>query len=313
MLNIILARRFKTYECFICIFCLLIGCAAVSLYGSELQQQQLDSVVLRDSRRIGVADSLNQIASSDSTKEIGSLVWTLRTGGTLTRSEKRKFVFTGVRFLAAATVKRVFLKHKEKTDLSQFNPPNTPIVNEAIQLLRQHSPPEMVNHCFRTAYWTLVIMKQQKAELSPTEIEEAWVAALLHDIGLDVPASFGEFTLGGVAFVSKLAAKYNWDKRSERKACEAITLNPNGHIRKGKYGLLAWAMNIGGFAETSLSPYRFLMHRENIKELETMYPRTGLYKNMPAIMDKEFARFPNQRYAVLKKLGVIRRRLRDSK
>ena len=55
----------------------------------------------------------------------------------------------------------------------------------------------MVHHCFRTAFWTLVVLHQH-VDVTDEDLETTWVAALLHDIGLEDPPAKGDFSLGGV-------------------------------------------------------------------------------------------------------------------
>lgn len=242
--------------------------------------------------------------------DVGSLAWTQKTGGALTNKEKAAFVLDGLAHILGAYAAKPFSPKAKKVDLAKLAPPASGIVNEAATLLKEKSHPAMVNHCFRTAYWTLAVMKNKKPELSAKEIEEAWIAALLHDIGLDLPPAFGEFTLGGVKIVQLLSQKHGWDKNSAHRASEAITLNPNSYVKR-KFGLLAWAMNTGGYGETSLGPYRTLMHPDNIIEVETLHPRKGFYLFVPKMIGKELLRFPNQRFAILKKIGFVARRLKD--
>ena len=244
--------------------------------------------------------------SLDRSDEVGTLEWTQKTGGALTEGQQVLFFVDAMPDLIWASVERVFHRSVPKADLSEFAPPDTPIINEAMNRLRSSSNPAFVNHSIRVAYWTLVVMKRENPDLTPKEIEEAWMAALLHDIGIALPPKFGEFTLGGVKILSELAAEYAWSKESEKKASEAITLNPNSRVDRDKFGLLAWAMNVGGFGETFYGPYRVLMNRENIQELEAMYPRENLYEVAQDLMGKEIRRFHNQRFALLRKVGFLK-------
>ncbi|HVQ23715.1 MAG TPA: hypothetical protein VMV01_00980, partial [Planctomycetota bacterium] len=210
--------------------------------------------------------------------DLGSLLWLERTGGALDRKEAFRFVTRALGPLVRAVWRRTHPGPIEKVDLAKLAPPDTPMVKAAVKLLEEKASPPFRNHAYRTAYWALVVMKRERPELTPQEIEEAWVAALLHDLGLEDPPTHGEFTLGGVAAVRELAEANKWDKRSAARASEAISLNPNGHVDRETYGLLAWAMNVGGYAEVSLGPYRVLMHPETLKELEQKHPRDGFYE-----------------------------------
>src|SRR5688572_7871230 len=181
--------------------------------------------------------------------DIGSLLWLERTGGALDRKEGFRFVTRAIGPLLRAVWRRTRPPAVEKLDLAKLAPPDTPMVKAAVQLLEQKASAPFRNHAYRTAYWALAVMKREKPELTPQDLEEAWVAALLHDLGLEQPPTHGEFTLGGVAAVRQLAETNKWDKQATARACEAISLNPNTHVDRDTFGLLPWAMNVGGYAE----------------------------------------------------------------
>jgi hypothetical protein len=244
-------------------------------------------------------------ASSCSLGEIGTVSWTDRTGGALTGTEKVEYVLAAVPELSKGWLEWTFSSTAAKVDLLTIGPPDTPIVKEAWRRLGLKSDPAFVNHSIRTAYWTVAVMRRAKPSLSPQELEEAWLAALLHDIGLAEPPASGEFTLGGVQVVRQIAVQLGWSKDSADRASEAITLNPNSRIDREKQGLVAWAMNVGGQGETFYGPYRILMNPENIREIEAKYPRLDLPKRSGEILGREIERFPNQRFAVLRKIGFL--------
>jgi hypothetical protein len=154
-------------------------------------------------------------------------------------------------------------------------------------------------------------MSRENPNLSQTEVEEAWMAALLHDIGLAFPPPQGEFTLGGVKILRELARSNGWGPESVRRASEAITLNPNSRVDRERDGFLAWAMNVGGQGETFYGPYRDLMNPENIRELEERYPRAGFYEDSMNVLNRELNRFPNQRFGLLREIGFLKLRRRD--
>jgi hypothetical protein len=245
-------------------------------------------------------------ASSCSSGDIGSLSWTERGGGALQGAEPIQYVLGAVPELSKGYLHWLVHSPAAKVDLESLGPPDSAIVKAAWARLALGSDPAFVNHSIRTAYWTVAVMWQEKPGLTRQELDEAWVAALLHDVGLAESPASGEFTLGGVAAVRELAAKQGWDKSSADRASEAITLNPNSRIDREKYGLLAWAMNIGGFGETFHGPYRILMNPENIRELEEKYPRLDLPARSEEILGRELKRFPNQRFGVLRRIGFLK-------
>lgn len=236
---------------------------------------------------------------------VGSLDWTRATGGALSPGEKFNFVLDAVPGLSAATVRRIDPPPAEKVDASVFLPPDAPIVQAALARVKAHLDPAFVNHSIRTACWTLVVMRREQPQLSRQDIEEAWLAGLLHDLGLAETPPRGEFTLGGVAAMSELAAQFHWNGEATRRVSEAITLNPNSRVDRAQYGLLPWAMNVGGFGETFYGPYRVLMNPDNIRQLEILYPRTGFRARAGEVVSAEVRRFPDQRFELLGDIGFL--------
>jgi hypothetical protein len=246
-------------------------------------------------------------------EHLGSLTWTRRTGGALGWRDRLQYLGNGAPLLKDWAVAS-FAGQPGALELSRFDPPESAIVRAALARLREIPDPEFapfVNHSIRLGYWTLVVMSREHPNLTPTEIEEAWVAALLHDIGLASPPERGEFTLGGVRVVEELGNRYSWSAESVRRASEAITLNPNSRVDRDRDGLLAWAMSVGGQGETFYGPYRRLMSAKDVRALEAKYPRDGLFAGSARILARELERTPNQRFGLLRTVGFLWLRRKD--
>lgn len=181
-------------------------------------------------------------------------------------------------------------------DLGRFAPPTTPIVRAAGAHLRARSGPVMVNHCYRTAYWTITVL-HQNAEVTPTILETAWVAALLHDVGLDDPPARGDFSMGGVEVVRALAREHGWPDEQAQSAGEAIAANLCARVSPARSGAIAWAMNVGGLGELGFPLHRAQMAPGALAELEARYPRAGLRATSRRLIAAEAARLPRGRFA----------------
>lgn len=235
--------------------------------------------------------------------DVGCLSWLARTQGRLSTVERLSLLAE----LLPALVEGMRLFRRARRDgrradpLERFEPPATPMVCAAREYLLAHSSPPMVNHCHRTAFWTLMVLNQH-SEVTPRDIETTWVAALLHDVGLEVPPASGDFSLGGVHVLDALARELNWDEAEAHRAGEAIATNLSVRVDRDRAGLLPWAMNVGGAGEIGLPLHRAQMHPERIAELEARYPRDGFRETALRLIAEETRRLPDGRFAFFRPL-----------
>ncbi len=144
--------------------------------------------------------------------------------------------------------------------------------------------------------------------MTANEIEVAWVAALLHDIGLEERSTDGsDFSLVGIDVVKTLAAQSGWRDDQVALASEAIAQNTNTWVNRKRYGLVPWAMQVGGSAEVAYSPYRALMARASIERLESaaLYPRGAMGKTGAELINREADTVRDGRFALLRRLGFL--------
>jgi len=232
--------------------------------------------------------------------EVGSLAWLARTAGHLDRRE-RAYLLRGIYSMMREgfRLRRSVKRAKRSVALDPFEPPDTPMVHAATEYLVTHSRLPMINHSYRTAFWTLVVL-DHKTGVTEQTLETTWVAALLHDVGLDVPPEHGDFSAGGVQVLEQLADKHAWSADHVREAGEAIAVNLSTRVQADKVGDIAWAMNAGGAGELGIWPHRAQMARSNIKALEKRYPRDGFRKLAMELIRDEAKRIPDGRFAAFK-------------
>ena len=246
-----------------------------------------------------VADS----AQRDVREDVGSLSWLRRTEGHLTLADRLSLLLGGL----AALGEGIRLGARARDDerryvaLSLLEPPDTPMVAAAKSYLEAHAAQAMVNHCFRTAFWSLVVL-HENIELTPRVLETTWVAALLHDVGLEVPSARGDFTMGGIEALETLALRHGWSDEQTHDASEAIAINLSTRVHPGRSGMVAWAMNVGGMGELGFGPHREQMHPDRIEELEARYPRDGFQETAMRLIKEEVSRIPDGRFALLGRL-----------
>ncbi|MFT3842701.1 MAG: HD domain-containing protein [Myxococcaceae bacterium] len=237
------------------------------------------------------------------TAQLGSLAWLEQTHGVVSRGERVR-LFTsifGSVWEGAYLSLRAMARKRNRLPLSGFEPPSTAMVNAAREHLLKVARPAMANHSHRTAFWTQLVLAQH-GELGERDRETAWVAALLHDVGLDAPPERGDFSQGGVEVLKRLAHQHRWPEEQVHQAGEAIAINLSMGMDVSKAGPIAWAMNVGGAGDFGYAPHRGQWHRDRRRELDARFPRDGFRKTALEAIGQEIARVPNGRFAFFRPL-----------
>jgi hypothetical protein len=241
---------------------------------------------------------------------LGSLAWLERTGGRLTWADRFWLLGSTASWLGEgiSLAWKATRGDRLRLELADLQPPDTRMVQASREHLVRHSSPAIANHSMRTGYWTVLALHQRGAEPDPDDRETAWVAALLHDAGLESPPERGDFTLRGVEIVKALAHEHRWSERQTHTACETIAAHPNTRVDPERFGPVAWAMNVGVVGELSFAFHRAQMHPRRIAELEARFPRTDFRANLKRLIHEEARRFPGGRFALIERfLGLILR------
>jgi hypothetical protein len=232
---------------------------------------------------------------------LGSVAWIEATGGRLTWAERAKVLFGAFGMFAQGVVlsRRARSMHKRDIRLSELEPPDTPMVRGARELVQKIAGDEMRGHVYRTGYWTQLVLIQD-GERTPAELETAWVAALLHDVGTERPTSRGDFSVGGIEAVKALAHEHRWPEEQTHAAAEAIAGNFGTRIGRDQLGLITWAVHAGGAGELGIPLYRGQWLPGHIAELESRYPRAGFKRKVLGLMKEEAERVPGGRFALMR-------------
>ena len=230
--------------------------------------------------------------------DLGTTAWLARTNGRMSTSERLSLLFAMPGVLIEGLRLRRFARRSGRNapPLAQLDAPDTPMVHAARARLLATSGTPMANHCFRTAYWTVLVMHVH-GDVTPIDRETAWVAALLHDIGLEDPPARGDFSARGVEVLKDLALEHGWPDEQVHFASEAIVTNLGLRVDRVRSGTVAWAMNVGGSGEVGFPPHRAQMDRARVAEIEALYPRTDFKREAMKLIRAEARRVPGGRFA----------------
>ncbi|HVE83414.1 MAG TPA: hypothetical protein VND93_11225 [Myxococcales bacterium] len=188
-----------------------------------------------------------------------------------------------------------------RVDLSAWAAPDTAAAREAEAHLREALSPQMVNHSFRTYFFSAIASQLAREKPDPPlDRETLYVAALMHDVTLGDPAPPpGErcFTVGCARRARQIATRAGWEPARQDRMAMAITSNLNLSVPAAEFGPEAHFMSAGGRVEVLAEEWR--VHPENLAEILARYPRDGFARDALVHVALERRRHPGCRFACL--------------
>lgn len=230
---------------------------------------------------------------------VGSLDWEAQGGPPLSVAQRLALLAgTGAVLLGDAGSRlRWAMKVSRPTrrvDLSRWAPPRTDAVCAAEEQLRSVASAEMINHSFRTYYFT-AIRYESSGHTDSLDREALCVAALLHDTGLFDPDRRGCFTVAGARRARQITTAAGWEAARQDRVALAITTNLNPFVSAQRYGMEAHWMRAGGLIDVLAQ--QWAVHPDNLDEILTRYPRDGFAEDTARLVHQEARRNPGCRFA----------------
>jgi hypothetical protein len=181
-----------------------------------------------------------------------------------------------------------------KIDLDECAPPQTPAVRSAEEHLRAVASPQMMDHSFRTYYFS-AIRHELSDNATPVDREALCVAALLHDTGLFDADRRGCFTVAGARHARQITGAAGWAPTRQDSVAMAITTNLNPFVALDRYGPVAHFLREGGLVDVLAQEWA--LHPDNLRELLSRYPRDGFADDTARLVGQEARRNPGCRFA----------------
>ncbi|OBI51393.1 hypothetical protein A5706_24675 [Mycobacterium sp. E796] len=181
-----------------------------------------------------------------------------------------------------------------KVDLARWAPPRTEAVGAAEERLRAVASPHIVDHSFRTYYFT-AIRYELSGQPDPLDREELCVAALLHDTGLFDPTRQGCFTVSGARLAREITGVAGWASSRQDSVALAITTNLNPFVPAHRYGRVAYWLRQGGLVDVLAQ--QWALHPDNLDEILNLHPRDGFAEDTARLVKQEARRNPGCRFA----------------
>ncbi|OBG77144.1 hypothetical protein A5700_20455 [Mycobacterium sp. E1214] len=236
---------------------------------------------------------------------LGGLSWTRRTGGQLSRAERRRLVVATAVGQWANAVGRVKLAlgavpaAAAHVDLAAFQVPDSRFAREAEEACAE-LPATLQGHSYRTWLYGNALAAVDGCQLDD---ELFYCGALLHDYGIVNPTANQDFTLASAE--RTLGCANNTGVADERAQLLAdgicvhttpgITIDTDGAL--GCY--LQWGAMVdgAGLRVWDVAP-------GNVTEVLRRYPRGDFKRELVTMIRAEAAAVPQGRFALLVRCGM---------
>ncbi|BCM89001.1 hypothetical protein IAD21_00843 [Abditibacteriota bacterium] len=235
-------------------------------------------------------------------EDIGTLGWSKRTGGELSRSEREGLLKQALNAQVLAAKGegladfRVTEAGLARVDSGKIRIPDSRTARESERLMDELGQPSLVNHCYRTYWWGCLLAQHDAIVI---EDEEAfYIASLLHDLGLTerhfcCNAEAHCFAVEGAFAADEFLATQGWEQTRRDVVAEAITLHLNMMLDL-THGPLAHYLSAGakcdvvGARSTDIPP-------TTIEEVLRRYPGLRFADEFAALLGAEAQARPHSR------------------
>jgi hypothetical protein len=238
-------------------------------------------------------------------QRLGGLAWARRTGGRLSRAERRRLVAATAIGQWQNAVGRAKLAlgrlpaGAAHVDLDTFHVPDSRFAREAEQACAE-LPPTLRGHSYRTWLFGRALAA---VDGSTMDDELFYCGALLHDYGIVAPTANRDFTLGSVDRMLGCAGAVDvGDERADLLA-DGICVHATPGIKLETDGVigcyLQWGAMVDGAGLRSwdIAP-------GNVAEVLRRYPRGDFKRELVEMIRAEAAAVPAGRMALLVRCGM---------
>jgi hypothetical protein len=238
-------------------------------------------------------------------QRLGGLAWVRRTGGQLSRAERRRL------FLAIAVGQWQNAVGRAKlalgrlpaaaahVDVDTFAAPDSRFAREAEDACAE-LPPALRGHSYRTWLFGRALATVDRQEVDD---ELFYCGALLHDYGIVNPTANRDFTLGSVERMLSCADAAGLDAAQADLLADGICVHTTPGIKvptDGAFGCyLQWGAMVdgAGLRLWDISPH-------NVERVLRRHPRGDFKRELIAMMRAEATSVPGGRFGLLVRCGL---------
>jgi hypothetical protein len=233
--------------------------------------------------------------------EIGSLAWTRRTNGLLTRSERRRYVAAALReqMRSAAPMLAYRLgrgaRRQASIDEHDLRIPDSKVALDAVEECKATQSPTIIEHNYRSFLFARAFAS---LEGIAHDEEVLFVATMFHDAGVFEPDTTNGgrcFTLRGAQDAESHGSAAGWPATRCLAAAEAITLHINPAVALGQ-GAEAHLMHDGVLLD-AVGLRAWEIRRDGIERVRARHPRLRFSQDAGGLLSKQGRAIPQCRIA----------------
>lgn len=234
---------------------------------------------------------------------IGTLEWSKRTGGKLSRKEHEALLKEQVARQASAMAPdqlpgiNASERGMARMDIDKIRIPDSSVARQAEALVAELSPPSLTHHCYRTYLWGSLLAQHDAIRVDE---ELFYVTSLLHDLGA-TDKYFRRnprihcFAVESAMAADEFLAREGWNQTRRDIVAEAITLHLNMSVDLS-HGPVAHCLSIGTQCDV-LGQRASEIPRPAINEVLHRHPGLGFAKGFAQFLAAEAQAHPEGRYA----------------
>jgi hypothetical protein len=233
--------------------------------------------------------------------EIGTLAWTRRTNGLLSRPERRRYIAAAVRAQAGSAAPLLAFRlgrtwgRQAEIDEDGLRIPDSKVACEAVEVCSEVQPPTIIEHNYRS-----FIFARALGSLAGIDHDEEvlFVATMFHDAGVfepDLSEGGRCFTLKGAADAESHGAAAGWPAERSARAAEAITLHINPAVPL-EHGPEAHLMHDGVLLD-AVGLRAWQLRKDAIDRVRARHPRHRFTQEAGRLLAEQGRAIPNCRIA----------------
>ncbi len=235
-------------------------------------------------------------------RELVTYEWCARTGGTLTREQKRYLLRRTIASYGdhARGLVRLATGRRAGVDLVLPTVPDSALVDAALEVGRDQGP-ELEGHGFRTWLFGAVLAESDGVRVDP---ELLCIGGILHDAGAAEAVAGQDFTVrsADTAVLAFEKAGRPLDDARAAQLRDGIVAHATAGVTPeesalGTYIQAGAMLDIAGVRLADLSS-------SLVKEIFARHPNTGVHAVILRLIEAEAKAVPDGRFAHLRKLGL---------
>jgi len=238
-------------------------------------------------------------------QRLGGLAWARRTGGQLTRTERRRLLIATAVGQWENAVGRAKLAlgrlpaAAERVDLDAFQVPDSKFAREAEEACAE-LPPTLQGHSYRTWLFGRALASVDGYAMDD---ELFYCGSLLHDYGIVSPTANRDFTLGSVERMLSCADAAGLDDERADLLADGICVHTTPGVRVDTDGVIGCYLQWGAMVDGAGLRMWDVAPR-NVDEVLRRHPRGDFKRDLIAMMRAEATAVPRGRFGLLVRCGL---------